>query len=291
MASLFRATSSCDQRSNAHFIDWRSPSRKSGLICRSKLVGSSVADARAPFSDSVASRFGFLILLALEDFFTPAFVVAVALVLLSVQERGFVLMLLVSGFVFAHRASSLRSFVGLSAAFACGREANPAVAAVTHPIRHQPASDLAARGHTLVSREGRRARPATDPRFRCSDPERSRDLRLRRAGIVRPRCAPRGSHACLGGHIPATYWNDLVPVANSGRPHRDHDLVRSERLRRRSSRNCTSPPKVSMPAARISRLFRRRHFLEVAAHAIASAGRGLTGGHGGTVPGPGGASG
>ena len=37
----------------------------------------------------------------------------------------------------------------------------------------------------------------------------------------------------LTPNIPATYSDDLVPVANSGRPHRDHDLVRSERLRRR----------------------------------------------------------
>jgi hypothetical protein len=45
MASLFRATSSYDQRSNAAFIDWRSPSRKSGLMSRSKLIGSSVTRA------------------------------------------------------------------------------------------------------------------------------------------------------------------------------------------------------------------------------------------------------
>jgi hypothetical protein len=33
--------------------------------------------------------------------------------------------------------------------------------------------------------------------------------------------------------VPAAYSDDLVPVADSGRPHRDHDLVRRERLRRR----------------------------------------------------------
>ena len=37
----------------------------------------------------------------------------------------------------------------------------------------------------------------------------------------------------MAADIPATYADDLVPVANSGRPHRDQQLVRSERLRRR----------------------------------------------------------
>ena len=37
----------------------------------------------------------------------------------------------------------------------------------------------------------------------------------------------------LTADIPATYSDDLDPVANSGRPHRDQQLVRSERLRRR----------------------------------------------------------
>jgi hypothetical protein len=43
MASLFRATSSCDHRSKARFIDSRSCSRKSGLMSCSKLIGSSLA--------------------------------------------------------------------------------------------------------------------------------------------------------------------------------------------------------------------------------------------------------
>jgi hypothetical protein len=57
----------------------------------------------------------------------------------------------------------------------------------------------------------------------------------------------------LAADISATYSDDLVPVANSGRPHRDHELVRSERLRHRQLEHL--PPNVSMPAARISRPF------------------------------------
>jgi hypothetical protein len=48
----------------------------------------------------------------------------------------------------------------------------------------------------------------------------------------------RGSAA----DIPATRSDYLVPVANSGRPHRDHDLVRSERLRRRQLKHLHLAP-------------------------------------------------
>jgi len=54
IASLFRATSSCDHNSNAHFIDRRSPSRKSGFTSFSKLIGSKLTDNFAPLFDSRA---------------------------------------------------------------------------------------------------------------------------------------------------------------------------------------------------------------------------------------------
>ena len=44
MASLCRATSSCDHRSKALFIESRSCSRNSGLMSCSKLIGSSLVD-------------------------------------------------------------------------------------------------------------------------------------------------------------------------------------------------------------------------------------------------------
>jgi hypothetical protein len=54
-------------------------------------------------------RFGFLILLPLEEFLALALIVAEPLVLLSVQEWGFVLMLLVARFVFTHPTRRLLS--------------------------------------------------------------------------------------------------------------------------------------------------------------------------------------
>jgi hypothetical protein len=54
-------------------------------------------------------RFGFLILLAFEEFLTLALIVAVPLVLLSMEEWGFVPMLLFTWFVFTHHDSLDRS--------------------------------------------------------------------------------------------------------------------------------------------------------------------------------------
>jgi hypothetical protein len=46
-----------------------------------------------------------LVVLVFQELFALAFVFAVSLVLLGVQDRGFVLVLLISRFVFAHRRS------------------------------------------------------------------------------------------------------------------------------------------------------------------------------------------
>jgi hypothetical protein len=95
----------------------------------------------------------------------------------------------------------------------------------------------------------------------------------------------------LAADIPGTYSDDLVPVADSGRPHRDHDLVRSERLRRRQLEHLhLAPERLDAGGAHQSAVSTRANSFS-RCHAFASAGRGMTGGHGGTVPGPGGASG
>jgi hypothetical protein len=47
----------------------------------------------------------------------------------------------------------------------------------------------------------------------------------------------------LAADIPTTYSDDLVPVPDSGRPHRDYDLVRSESLRRSQLEHLHLAPK------------------------------------------------